>query len=73
MKFKMYEVVRLTIAIPDCAVGAGAVGTVVMVYTDPYEAYEVEFCNEEGRTLELMAFRPEQLEAWPPTAGVDAS
>jgi len=63
MKFKMHDVVRLTTAIPDCAVGVGAVGTVVMVHTIPHEAYEVEFCDEEGRTLELKALLPEQLEA----------
>lgn len=39
----------------------GDVGTIVMVYDNPCEAYEVEFCDHEGRTTAMMALLPDQI------------
>lgn len=39
----------------------GSVGTVVMVYTRPNLAYEVEFANDQGRTLALVTLLPGQV------------
>lgn len=65
MKFKLFDTVRLTTQVANCGVSVGTIGVVVEVYTRPQEGYEVEFCDAEGRTIEIMGFSPEQLEAWP--------
>jgi Domain of unknown function (DUF4926) len=41
----------------------GAVGAVVMVFTRPRLAYEVEFVDEDGKTRALATLRPEQISA----------
>ena len=40
---------------------AGMLGAVINVYTEPTEAYEVEFCDSQGRTLALRSLLPSQL------------
>jgi hypothetical protein len=39
----------------------GAVGAVVMVYTRPRLAYEVEFVDEDGATRALATLLPQQI------------
>jgi hypothetical protein len=46
----------------------GAVGAVVVVFTQPRLAYEVEFVNEDGETRALATLRPKQISATAPTA-----
>ena len=41
----------------------GAVGAVVMVFTRPRLAYEVEFVDEDGKTRALATLTPEQISA----------
>lgn len=39
----------------------GTVGTVVMVFTKPNEAYEVEITDRHGKTVTFCTVRPEDL------------
>jgi hypothetical protein len=62
---KEFDVVKLISERPELPVGAGAVGTIVMVHTGPPEAFEVEFVEREGETyavpgevLELVYSHP---------------
>jgi Domain of unknown function (DUF4926) len=62
--FDEYQVVQLRHATGGLA--AGAVGTVVMVYTSPSPGYEVEFCDEDGfTTLALLTLHDDELVAAP--------
>ena len=38
------------------------VGAIVMIFTQPYEAYMVEFCDNEGRTIAMPTLKPDQVE-----------
>jgi hypothetical protein len=40
----------------------GFIGTVVMVYQNPSLAYEVEFFDSEGDTIELLTVQPSDIE-----------
>ena len=59
MKFKELDVVRLIKAVPGTRLHAGDVGAVVMTYTNPREAYEVEFVDEDGDTVAMMPLEPQ--------------
>ena len=39
----------------------GDIGTIVMVFSMPKEAYEVEFVNNDGSTKTMFAIDPEDL------------
>ena len=43
------------------SVSKGCMGTIVMVYDNPRLAYEVEFINDEGDTVDLITVEPEDL------------
>jgi Domain of unknown function (DUF4926) len=51
MKPKLRDAVKLLQALPDDDLPAGAIGVVVAEFTQPEEAYEVEFCDETGATV----------------------
>jgi hypothetical protein len=53
------DVVELTVDIPERSLRAGMQGTIVHKHRD--EAYEVEFTNEAGETLDFLALHPEQF------------
>lgn len=61
MQYSLFDVVELTEDISIQGLTAGMSGTVVDVYSRPREAYEVEFCDGEGRTVALLALLPYQL------------
>ena len=72
---KLLDVVALTVDLPDYKLWRGQVGTVVEILAEG-EAFEVEFCDREGRTYESVGLRPDQImvlhyEPWasqPPSA-----
>jgi len=66
MKFSLLDVVTLAEDVPKDGLVAGMIGTIVDVYTKPTEAYEVEFCDSQGRTVALLALLPDQLLALDP-------
>ena len=55
----LFDVVELTMDIPEQGLRAGMRGTIVECH--PGDAYEVEFTNELGETLEFLALRPNQF------------
>lgn len=62
MSYSQFDVVTLAVDLPDENLRRGMKGVVIDVYHQPDEAYEVEFCDDEGKTLALLALTPEQLE-----------
>lgn len=57
--FKLLDVVALTDALPDRGLVRGQVGTIVELLAP--DVYEVEFCDNEGRTYALLALKATQL------------
>ena len=57
---KLLDVVALTVNLPDVNLWRGQVGSVVDILADG-SAFEVEFCDRNGRTYESLGLRPEQL------------
>jgi len=55
----LFDVIELVADVPEKRLRAGMQGTIVECY--PEGACEVEFTNEAGETLELVALRPEQF------------
>ncbi|MCB9107854.1 MAG: DUF4926 domain-containing protein [Anaerolineales bacterium] len=53
------DVIELIVDIPERNVRVGTQGTIVLKHNN--EAYEVEFVNETGETLDFFALRPEQF------------
>ncbi|WP_410813770.1 DUF4926 domain-containing protein [Micromonospora sp. 067-2] len=58
---QLYDVVELKEALPEERLAAGAVGTIVHVFQTPRIAYEVEFADEDGRTICTAALTSEQI------------
>ena len=50
-----FDVIELTVDIPEHSLRAGMQGTIV--HCHPNEAYEVEFTNETGETLDLLTLQ----------------
>ncbi|MFQ5770947.1 MAG: DUF4926 domain-containing protein [bacterium] len=57
---KLLDVVALTVDLPEYNLWRGQVGTVVEILAGG-KAYEVEFCDREGRTYESVGLRPDQI------------
>lgn len=57
--FLMLDVVALTEDLPQRDLVRGQVGTVVHLHAP--DAFEVEFCDDEGQTYALLALRDSQL------------
>lgn len=59
-EIKLLDVVALTVDLPEDNLWQGQVGTVVEILAGG-KAYEVEFCDRDGRTYEMLGLRPEQI------------
>jgi hypothetical protein len=59
MMFELLDMVRASADIPEFSVKAGDVGTIVEVYDDG--EYEVEFCNDKGETMAMLAMPGSQM------------
>ena len=57
---KLFDVVALTVDLPEYHLRRGQVGTVVDVLSGG-TAFEVEFSDRDGRTYESLGLRPDQL------------
>ncbi|MEE8583650.1 MAG: DUF4926 domain-containing protein [Acidobacteriota bacterium] len=55
---RLLDVVALLADLPEQRLLRGQVGTVVELFDG---AYEVEFCDDEGRTYAELALEPDQL------------
>ena len=57
---KQFDIVALIHALPEYQLKKGQVGTVVDVLANG-DAFEVEFCDRDGRTFESLGLRADQL------------
>jgi len=55
----LFDVVELIVDIPERELRAGMQGTIVERHSD--DAYEVEFSNERGETVDFLALYPNQF------------
>jgi len=55
----LFDVVELIVDIPERGLRAGMQGTIVECHSN--NAYEVEFTNEQGETLDFLALYPNQF------------
>jgi hypothetical protein len=60
MTMAEFSRVELTEDVPAEGLSTGMIGTIVEVYTDP-PAYEVEFIDDDGYTIALVALKPDQV------------
>lgn len=58
--FKLFDVVALTTDLPDYDLKRGQVGTIVEVLANG-KAFEVEFSDKSGRTIETIGVEPNQM------------
>lgn len=59
--FKEHALVAIKRALPSLNLEPGAVGVVVHVHKD-FEAYEVEFLNQDGQTLGVGTLKARDLD-----------
>jgi Domain of unknown function (DUF4926) len=57
-QIREFDVVALTVDLPELKLVRGQVGTVVLVYT--HDAFEVEFVDDDGRTYGLATLNVSQ-------------
>jgi hypothetical protein len=62
MYFKINDLVKLIHNMPSESLTEGTVGVVVAEFSNPDEAYEVEFCNESGETIAQVALSLKEIE-----------
>jgi Domain of unknown function (DUF4926) len=58
---ELYEVVELTTDLPGEGLPVGSVGTVVHIFREPDLAYEVEFVDDDGRTIAMVPLTLDKL------------
>ncbi len=58
-RFKLHDVVALTQSLPERGLVRGQVGTIVESLA--LDVFEVEFCDNEGRTYAMLALTDIQL------------
>ncbi len=58
----LYDMVSLKVDIPEENLRAGALGTIVHIFHEPNLAFEVEFADDQGRTLAMLPLMPDQIE-----------
>lgn len=63
MTLAINEIVRLLEDVHLEGICSGSLGVIVAVFSEPEEAYEVEFCDEKGATTAQVALKPSQFEA----------
>jgi len=69
---ELFDVVEVIADIPEYKLYAGMQGTIVAAHSE--DAYEVEFTDESGETLALLALHPHQfLVVWRAGAGMPVS
>lgn len=56
-----FDLVCLSVTLPEHDLLPGALGTVVEVFTDPKVAYEIEFGGQDGLLPPHVMLDPEQV------------
>ncbi len=61
MKFKEFDTVRV---LKKCypKIQIGDIGSIIMTFDKPCEAYEIEFVNENGEIKAQCVFLPNEIE-----------
>jgi len=62
MKFNELDCVRVLRDFPEHGVSKGEIGTVLIAFTNPNEAYEVEFSDKTGKPRATFPILPDDLE-----------
>ena len=65
MKPDINTAIRLTADMPTESLKKGAIGVIVAIFTNPNEAYEVEFCDDNGESIAQVALLVDQFECIP--------
>ncbi len=55
----LFDIIELTIDLPEHGLRAGMRGTIVDKHTD--DAYEVEFIDEHGETIDFLSLYSDQF------------
>jgi len=62
MDYQLFDVIQLKEDVPEEHLKKGMIGSIVELLGSPPEhAYEVEFCDTEGRTIATLALRQDQM------------
>ncbi len=64
MKFDQFDTVILLKDYFNEGIIKGEIGTIVEIYINPREAYEVEFVDENGQAKALLTLLPNELEKY---------
>ncbi|MCE0534140.1 DUF4926 domain-containing protein [Kineosporia rhizophila] len=56
-----FDLVSLSVTLPEHGLLPGALGTVLAVFTDPRVAYEVEFGGQDGLRPPHVMLGPDQV------------
>lgn len=64
MKFSEYDTVMITDDYESEGLKKGDLGAVIMVYTEPNEAYEVEFVDDRGQVKAQLVLLPDKIEKY---------
>jgi len=59
IKPELFDAIELLVDLPEVSIKAGEIGTIVEKYDD--HAYEVEFANDDGETLALLALTADKF------------
>ncbi len=59
-RIKLFDVVAVTVDLPEHDLWRGQVGTVVEILKNG-AAFEVEFSDRDGRTYQSLSLRPDQI------------
>jgi Domain of unknown function (DUF4926) len=58
--FELFDVIALTVDLPEENLWCGQVGAIVEMYKNG-KAFEVEFVDTKGVTYNLLTLRPDQM------------
>ncbi|HII80281.1 MAG TPA: DUF4926 domain-containing protein [Methanosarcina sp.] len=61
MKFSELDIVRTKKDIPEEGVKKGDIGAIIIAFSKPNEAYEVEFVDKDNNSKQLV-FLPDEIE-----------
>lgn len=61
--FQLADIVTLLKDIPAHNLTKDMIGTIVMIYQEPDlpKAYEVEFCDDQGKTIALVTLKEHEI------------
>ena len=62
--YSLFDVVVLIEDIPEEGLRAGMKGAIIEIYGQPVEGYEIEFCDEQGRTVSQLALSSNQFQLY---------